>query len=123
MKNIWGYLPWWGDQGTTLSKVLKTIWNRLNDWKVKFLSQAGKEILIKAVVQAIPTYYMNVFLLPNTLCKELNGLMQRFWWGHKENTSKIHWISWERMGTTKEQGGLGFCDLVMFNKAFLAKQV
>jgi hypothetical protein len=29
--------------------------------KDKFLSQAGKEILIKEVVQAIPTYSMSVF--------------------------------------------------------------
>jgi hypothetical protein len=99
------------------------VWSRLNDWKVKFLSQAGKEILIKAVVQAIPTYSMSVFLLPNSLCKELNGLMQRFWWGHKENNSKIHWMSWEKMGVSKEQGRLGFRDLIMFNKALLAKQV
>jgi hypothetical protein len=31
------------------------VWKRLNDWKTKFLSQAGKEILLKALVQAIPT--------------------------------------------------------------------
>lgn len=31
------------------------VWKRLNDWKVNFLSQASKEILIKAVVQAILT--------------------------------------------------------------------
>jgi hypothetical protein len=78
------------------------VWSWLNDWKVKFLSQAGKEILIKAVVQAIPTYSMSVFLLSNSLCKELNGLMQRFWWGHKENNSKIHWMSWKKMGVSKE---------------------
>jgi hypothetical protein len=70
----------------SFKSIKDRVWNRLNDWKVKFLSQAGKEILIKAVVQAIPTYSMSVFLLPNTLCKKLNWLMQRFWWGIR----KIH---------------------------------
>jgi hypothetical protein len=58
------------------------IWKRLQDWKIKFLSQAGKEILIKAVIQAIPTYSMSIFRLPKTLCLEINALMQKFWWGH-----------------------------------------
>jgi hypothetical protein len=59
----------------------------------KFLSQAGREILIKAVIQAIPTYTMSVFQLPKSLCTEINAMMGRFWWGAKENESKIAWIS------------------------------
>jgi hypothetical protein len=83
--------------GKSRTKAFKSIqdrvWNQLQNWKVKFLSQVGKEILLKAVVQAIPTYCMSVFLLPIILCKEINKLMQKFWWGHKENNSKIHWMS------------------------------
>jgi ribonuclease HI len=85
------------------------------------LSQAGKEILLKAVVQAIPTYSMSIFLLPKELCKEINKLMQKFWWGNK-GEKKIHWMSWERMGKSKSKGGMGFRDLISFNKALLAKQ-
>jgi hypothetical protein len=51
------------------------VWKWLNDWKTKFLSQAGKEILLKAVVQAIPTYSMSVFLLPAVLYSEINSMM------------------------------------------------
>jgi len=43
-------------------RVLK----KINNWKVKFLSQADKEVLLKAVIQAIPTYSMCVFQLPIT---------------------------------------------------------
>jgi hypothetical protein len=75
---------------------------------VKFLSQAGKEVHLKLVAQAILTYCMSVFKLPGALCKEINGMMQRFWWGHKENQSKIHWMNWERMGRSKIEEGLGF---------------
>ena len=61
-------------------------------------------------------------MLPSELCKELNRLMQKFWWGHKGHDKKIHWMSKERMGCAKNLGGLGFWDLGSFNKALLAKQ-
>lgn len=82
----------------------------------------SKEILLKAVIQAIPTYSMSIFLLPKTLCRELNSLMHKFFWGHQENVSKWTWVSWERMGMSKNHGGLGFRELESFNLALLAKQ-
>lgn len=55
--------------------------NKLFGWKEKLLSQTRKEVLIKAVTQAIPTYTLSVFKLPDFLCDDMTGIIQRFWWG------------------------------------------
>jgi hypothetical protein len=71
----------------------------LAGWKEKFLSPAGKEVLIKVVVQAIPTYRMSVFQLPMKLCSNINSIMSRFWWGKNSEDRCVTWMSWRRMGT------------------------
>ena len=96
--------------------------SKLAGWKGKLLSLGGKEILIKAVAQAIPTYTMSCFLLPKSLCNELEKMMRNFWWGQKNQELKIAWISWRKMCKPKSLGGLGFRNFQAFNLAFLAKQ-
>ena len=51
---------------------------KIASWKGKLLSNAGREILIKAVAQATPTYTMSCFKLSDSLCSYLNSLMGRF---------------------------------------------
>ncbi|XP_024196188.1 uncharacterized protein LOC112199393 [Rosa chinensis] len=88
--------------------LIERVQKRTSRWREKLLSAAGKEILIKAVAQAIPSYVMNCFELPKQLCHEMHRLMAQFWWGDSENSSKLHWLSWERMCDSKKLGGLGF---------------
>ena len=59
--------------------IIERVWSKLKGRKEKMMSQAGKEILIKAMAQAIPTYAMGCFLLPKGLLKDLKGMMSRFW--------------------------------------------
>ena len=56
----------------------------------KLLSQVGREILIKTVVQAIPTYTMSCFKLPLGLCHDIESLIRKFWWGQRGERRKIH---------------------------------
>lgn len=37
-------------------------------WNQRYLSHGGKEVLLKAVVLAMPIYSMNVFKLPKEVC-------------------------------------------------------
>jgi hypothetical protein len=88
----------------------------------QLLAAGGKEVLIKSVAQAIPTFSMSCFKLPRGLCQAINAMLRRFWWGSKEGKRKPSWVSWQTMCTPKYSGGLGFRDIELFKLAMLACQ-
>ena len=104
------------------NRIKDQVGRKIASWKGRLLSTAGREILIKAVAQATPTYTMNCFLLPDSLCSELNSMVRNFWWGQRDKEKKLAWIAWGKMCKPKADGGMGFKDLKAFNLALLAKQ-
>ena len=62
----------------SFDQLKQKVWKRLQGWEGKLLSQAGREVLIKSVIQAIPTYTMSCFKLPITLCHEIESLIRKF---------------------------------------------
>ncbi|KAL0399727.1 UNVERIFIED_CONTAM: putative mitochondrial protein [Sesamum radiatum] len=64
------------------STIRDNIWKRMSGWNAKLLSQAGREVLIKSVLQAIPTYAMSCFRLSITL-------LPKQWWRLWQSPDKL----------------------------------
>ncbi|KAK6147624.1 hypothetical protein DH2020_018536 [Rehmannia glutinosa] len=99
------------------------ILKKIQGWGRKFFSEGGREVLIKSVLQAIPTYTMSCFRLPSSLCNDIERDCAKFWWGQDGDSKKMHWCTWDSLCKPKSIGGMGFRKLTIFNRALLAKQL
>ncbi|KAF7843573.1 ribonuclease H [Senna tora] len=76
----------------------------------------------KAVVSAIPIYYLQHTWLTRSEANKCDAAMRKFFWGQWEETKSLTMISWKRLCAQKKNGGLGFRQMTKLNEALLAKQ-
>jgi hypothetical protein len=89
--------------------VKDLVWQKINSWSSKCLSKAGREVMIKSVLQALPSYVMSIFLLPASIITNIENMINSFWWGCGGSSNRgIHWMSWEKQAMHKSHGGMGF---------------
>lgn len=112
-----------GSKIQAFAYVQDNVHKKVNGWTAKYLSRAGKEVMIKSVSSAIPTYPMSCYLLPKGLCKKISSANSNFWWGSGPNSKGMHWIAWDKICLPKKEGGIGFRSPEEFNIALLAKQL
>ncbi|XP_030503843.2 uncharacterized protein LOC115719079 [Cannabis sativa] len=112
------------NKNAILGFVKDKMQKKIFSWESRFLSKAGKEVLIKSVAQALPFYAISVFLLTKEIFSNLEGLMSKFWWKSQANSSSksVSWMSWKRFCRHKYNGGIGFRDLHNYNLTFLGKR-
>ena len=85
----------------TFKDLREKITKRVLGWKEKFISKAGREILIKTIAQAIPIYSMGIFQIPKALFDSINSTLAKYWWAQTKEEKKIHWINWNKLCMSK----------------------
>ncbi|RZC46957.1 hypothetical protein C5167_039900 [Papaver somniferum] len=101
------------------SVLVEKIENRMVKWNAINLSESGRTVMVKHVLNALPFHHMTSFKLPDQTIKALNSVQGKFW--RKKDTNKGAVISWSNLSKDKEEGCLGLRDFECFNKALLAK--
>ncbi|CAL1367531.1 unnamed protein product [Linum trigynum] len=114
---------WGKSKNETFNFLIERMEKKGESWKSLLLSPGGKEVLLKAVIQAIPEYIMSVLLLPLSLTNKMDSILRRFFWSGSIKKKSIHWCDAKILEKPKEEGGLGFRNFHMFNLALIGKQV
>lgn len=107
---------------SNLQPIVARVEARLNMWKARVLSQAGKVILIRSVIESTLLYYMTTTSLHKSVIAKIQSAIKRFHWGGKKNRY-LAYLRWEVVTAPKERGGLGIRDLHLLNKALVMKKL
>lgn len=65
----------------TFAFIKDRIWKKTNTWRGRSLSKEGNEVMIKSMLQAIPSYIMSVFIIPDSIVNDIEKRLNYFWWG------------------------------------------
>nr|GEV88078.1 RNA-directed DNA polymerase, eukaryota, reverse transcriptase zinc-binding domain protein [Tanacetum cinerariifolium] len=92
--------------------LIDNVENRINCWRNKFLSYAGRIQLIAYVLSAMLQYWASMYMLPTTVVNELEKIFKRFLWNPVEfemvkGKADIHNFKLVLMGVTGIKGCLG----------------
>lgn len=99
-------------KGIYFEDLVNKFANRITGWKAKFISFAGKATLIKSTLSSLHIHTLSCLAIPKHTIARMEGIMRAFLW-NQNGQHRTHWVSWERVTTSKEEGGLGIrkiCD-------------
>jgi hypothetical protein len=101
--------------------LLDKMRKKLSGWKAKTLSFAGRVTLAQTSLVNIPGYVLQCTPIPVSVCEDVEQICRNFIWGTTAEARKTHLIAWDKLCHPKSEGGLGFRNLKMLNKAHMMK--
>ncbi|XP_074378396.1 uncharacterized protein LOC141719934 [Apium graveolens] len=80
------------DKVSTFGFLQDKVQQRLQGYGDKVLSKVGKVTVLKTAVQAIPNFWMSLFLIPMEIYDGIEKQMNVYWWCNKTTGRGIRWF-------------------------------
>ena len=90
---------------------------RIEVWTAKFLSFAGRLILLQVILNGIVGYWSMFLFLPHYILSRINSIFFKFLWGgYYKINGKCHYkVKWSDCCRPKDEGGLGLRNIFEWN--------
>lgn len=102
--------------------IIEKMQNRLVSWKNRLLNKTGRLTLANSVLSSIPSYFMQINWLPQSICDNIDQTTRNFIW-RGTNNKGIHLVNWKKISLPKNLGGLGIRTAREANTSLLGKLV
>lgn len=91
----------------------------IDNWASRKLTYAGRALLIQFVLYSTMRFWAGIYLFPVGLIAALEKVCRDFLWAGGESSKGKTKIAWEHICEPREGGGLGFKELLSWNKTIL----
>lgn len=89
-------------------KLIEKLRGKLQSWGVSWINLAGRTIVIKAILSALPIYQFATTLAPASIHKHMELIIRSFLWHRGRQDSKnFSLVKWDQVILPFEKGGLG----------------
>lgn len=108
-------------------KIADWVWlvskleKRLNIWSHRYLSRAGRLVLVKSVLEATSVFWMALAWVPRSILARLHQICNRYLWNGSQDKRIFAWVGWKKIALPKKWGGWRLKDLPTFAQALIAK--
>ena len=87
--------------------IIDKINNKLSSWNNRFLSRAGRLVLVNSVLSAIPSYWMAVHRFPKWVIEKIDRIRRNYLWnGDSSCRGYKCLVNWDMCCKSKKEGGL-----------------
>ena len=108
--------------GKPTKEVLLPLVDKVADylpgWKASLMNRAGRLVMVKVVLTAVPIYLLTALDLPKWVIKAIDKKRRGFLWkGHQQANGGNCLVAWEKVQRPLEYGGLGIHNLELLGCA------